>query len=298
MQYELESDKLKRDFGNLGINHVTSSAFIDNIAIFGDWEFELKVVLMDECRLFSTPVRTAVRHIDSLQICPLYDESGKFLTARLTVTGRRPSYLHEWTDIFDVKALLDHHGIFVPDRVRTTRNQAENGVFEKEDFEKKFLLSNVEFFNRLSRKIPKSVQNDVDRINLQMLSLISNIYSKIYDISFKMGAQTENESNLEEVKNDLKNIYRNLEKINCKKEITLFGDGARENSENKRDLDSLNKSIFQKHLIGSNCKSQTNGFEKNDNFENIVLNEVEYLQLKIKNMRNIISSNKTCQEKN
>lgn len=87
-----------KDYGDVEIGPVFSSAVAGDFGVFGGCNTScLKVVDVLNQKLVEGKMRTAFKHVDSLQVCEVSDSK-----VVLSVGGRGPSYSGKVTDIFEV----------------------------------------------------------------------------------------------------------------------------------------------------------------------------------------------------
>lgn len=180
VQYELATDKLVRNFGNLGIHHLTSSACFGNMAVFGGWDFRLQVVLVQEAQLFLGFVRTAVRHIDSLKLCPVFDGEGQCVKMLLAVTGRKPDYLGDSVDVFEVTALLRRIKICLPRKVLTQSNYIDC-IFA----EHRLNSHTTDLSRDREKQLACKFSPSADKVNKQIFLLTACIRNKVKKLTEK-----------------------------------------------------------------------------------------------------------------
>ena len=100
VKYNLTNGDLITDYGSLGIKAVLSSARIHILCFFGGWKshsFRIIDTFTDE--ILFDPIKTAIKYIDSIEICHVEDNKTKTNKYILVVAGRYPNYANNATDI-------------------------------------------------------------------------------------------------------------------------------------------------------------------------------------------------------
>ena len=87
-----------KDYGDVGIGPVLSSAQIGDFVIFGGGnKYSLSVIRIPEQELIEGKIKTAFKNVDSLEICEVSDSK-----VLLSVCGRDPSFSQNLTDVFEI----------------------------------------------------------------------------------------------------------------------------------------------------------------------------------------------------
>ena len=91
---------LQKNFGDLGIGMITSSARLDKLAVFGG-DNCVRMVDMEQLTVVERPTKTAIQSVHSVKMCAV---SG--MKVYLTVAGVKPDYADSKTDLFNVSGLF------------------------------------------------------------------------------------------------------------------------------------------------------------------------------------------------
>ena len=90
-----------RNYGDLGIGWITSSHRFLDLVFFGGNKRKIRVLDLSTGDLLAGSLETSIKRVYFLQVCVRsYDE------IYLTVSGERPNYSKDKTDLFDVSGLL------------------------------------------------------------------------------------------------------------------------------------------------------------------------------------------------
>ena len=106
VQYDLDTGRLLRDYGKLGMGSIESSASFGSLQFFGGYLSHSFLVIDAVGRsVVHGPVRTAVENIYSLAVCQT-EHGSQESKVILVVTGPTPDYLQSRTDKFDITQLV------------------------------------------------------------------------------------------------------------------------------------------------------------------------------------------------
>ena len=108
VQYDLESGRVLRNYGDVKIGRVMSSCTIKNLWVFGSYRaFKLIVIDSINRKVVHEPVATAVYNIFSMTVRNVNsgESSPKVL---LFVAGTDSTYSGNCTDVLDITGLFDH----------------------------------------------------------------------------------------------------------------------------------------------------------------------------------------------
>ena len=110
LQYDLDTGRLLRDFRLVDLQSIMSNCRYHELCFFGTFDHDL--IVLDSIKRLQVhqPLRTAIKHIDGLElgVVGLGDTGSKTL---LFVSGRKRDYSRGKTDVFDVTELIRKHAI-------------------------------------------------------------------------------------------------------------------------------------------------------------------------------------------
>ena len=95
-----------KDYGDLGIDRMTSSHRFLHFVFFGGDRGRIRVLDLSTGKLLLGSLETSIWHIYSLQVCVK-----KIDQIYLAVSGRYPNYSDDKTDIFDVRGLFTNNQV-------------------------------------------------------------------------------------------------------------------------------------------------------------------------------------------
>lgn len=99
--FKNQTFQLVKDYGNLGIDDITSSYQFRHFVFFGGYNNKIRVLDMSTGRLLPGFLKTSIQWIRSLQVCEKNTEQ-----IYLAVSGSKSDYSENKTDLFDLTGLL------------------------------------------------------------------------------------------------------------------------------------------------------------------------------------------------
>ena len=97
--------KVQKKYGEIGIAHVASSAYIGNLAIFGGGNSLLRFIDMKNRILIGNIFKTSINSIKFMQVCPVINPQNKDdWKVFLCVSGSNASISS--TDVIDITQLV------------------------------------------------------------------------------------------------------------------------------------------------------------------------------------------------
>ena len=110
VQYDLSTGQAIKNYGQVGIGSVLSSARVDNLWLFGGFTFKITAIDSVSRRVVHTPVATAIGDILSMTVCNAQNDrqDSKVL---LYIFGEFLNYSDGRTDVFDISGLVDKFAI-------------------------------------------------------------------------------------------------------------------------------------------------------------------------------------------
>ena len=90
-----------RDYGKLGIGEITSSHRFLHFIFFGGSDGKIRVLDMSTCEFLPGHIDTSISKIISLQVCVKTQKE-----IYMAVSGEKPDYSNDKTDLFDISGLL------------------------------------------------------------------------------------------------------------------------------------------------------------------------------------------------
>ena len=113
LKYDLINGKIIKDYGSLGIRSIFSSTRLNNICFFSGHGCQSFTIINDyKNNVIFIPIKSAIQYNQSIEICEVKDLTNKTSIFMLVVTGNRPDYSNNKTDIFNVTSLIENQCIF------------------------------------------------------------------------------------------------------------------------------------------------------------------------------------------
>ena len=106
VQYDLSTGQVLKNYGQVGICRVLSSARVGNLWLFGGFTSKITVIDSAKRRVVHEPVTTAISRIFSMTVCSLQNGKRNSKTL-LFVVGRYPDYSDAKTDVLDISGLVN-----------------------------------------------------------------------------------------------------------------------------------------------------------------------------------------------
>lgn len=114
IQYNMQNAQIIKNYGNLGVGGVLSAVMLDNIAVFGGFD-DLRVIQLNQQKVFENPIETALNGIYSMVFCLIKNED---LTKQpkiiLSCAGKRSENEMEKNDLFDITKLIKKFNHKIP----------------------------------------------------------------------------------------------------------------------------------------------------------------------------------------
>jgi hypothetical protein len=107
-QYKFQNNQLTmmKKYQNLGIGDISEGFLINHLLILGGSKYAIRVIYWEKMEVIGKAFKTAVKSINSLQVCKFENQKIQNDQYYLTVTGSKAYYSKDVSDVYEITKLI------------------------------------------------------------------------------------------------------------------------------------------------------------------------------------------------